>query len=309
MRYVLQGIGAALANPGPVLVLWLAPLLLALPAAVLVGAELHDSVAKTAAHEKLRTGFDGAWYGEFRQDTEGLAGTFSPDVNGAGAFLGNLEDWLQGGPFGSEHAGIVALGIVALIVQAFLLGGVVERLAGGDRGRAAFLRGAGRYGFRFVRLGILSGLLYWAAIAIYGWLYGRVKTATIDTTSEGRVFAWSAAAMGVVALLLVLIHTASNYAKIATVRDDRSSMLLALFHGLALTIRRPLRTLGAYAVLSACGWGAVALYGWIGPGATASSWFGVLAGLLVGQLLLLWRAGIRVAIIGAQVAIRDETPT
>jgi hypothetical protein len=92
----LRGFSAVLGSPRLLIGLWLANLVFALPFAWMIGDSIEQSVGGSLVHEKLRTGFDTGWYGEYADRARGIETTFRPTVTGAGAVFHNLESWLTG---------------------------------------------------------------------------------------------------------------------------------------------------------------------------------------------------------------------
>jgi hypothetical protein len=191
------------------------------------------------------------------------------------------------------------------LVWALLLGGVLQRFARPDRGRGvvAFLHDGGTFFTRFVRLALLSAPLYWLVYRLYRWLYDWLVEATRHVTEEVTVLLFSLGVWVLAALLLTLIHMSFGYAKIATVVEDRRSMLLAALRGVGFVLRHPLRTCGLYYGLAFAAAVLLALYAWLGPGIGQSSLLTVLIAFAAGQLYLLARISMRLVLLGAQTEL------
>ncbi len=123
---------------------------------------------------------------------------------------------------------------------------------------------------------------------------------TRDLTEERLVLAAYLGGAAVVVLLLCTVRIGLDYAKIALVVESRRSALLAALRGLGFALRRPLRTLGIFLGFVLLGAGLLALYAMLGPDAGQSTWVGVLAAFLAGQLLLLARALLRLSLLAAE---------
>lgn len=291
-----------LARSSPILVgLWLVLLAVAIPGSVAVGHSISASAGDSLAADELIAGFDMSWFGEYEDVATGLGRTFRPELMGAGAFLQNLEGWLDGGLF-TDFPPVVAVGIVFALLWTFLMAGVVERAVHG-KSRRSFGQAMGYWGFRFVRLALLGALCYWAVYSIHGTVFDRLADHTDSMTSERSVLMWSLAGYGLTALLLVLVHVAFDYAKIATVAGERGSALLAAIHGFGVVLRNPLRTLGLFFCFAAAAGLVLALYGAIAPGAGTSSWATVLVAFLLGQAMVIAKLKLRLARIGAETAL------
>ena len=302
LKAMFTGIGRALASPGLVVGLWLAGFLVALPLAAVISASLHDSFGSSLVSDTMREGFDEGWYGEYRSEARGLERTFTPSLSGAGAFYENLEDLLTGGLFGG-FSGLVGVGLLFALLWSFLLGGVIDRLStfGAPQRRGHFGRMGGRFFFRFVRLAVISAVFYYLVYRLHGWTFDRLEVITRDWTVERSVLLASLVGYALIGLLLILVHISFDYAKIATVLEDRRSMLLASLRGFGFVLSHPGRTLGLYLALLLVSAAMLAGYAWIAPGAGQSTTTGVLAAFAIGQLYLLARVGMRVALLGGEV--------
>jgi hypothetical protein len=301
---IIAGLRRTLRSPGVVLLLWLVNVAAAAPAAWVVTVAIRDSVGSSLVHENLRKGFDMSWYGQYKAYAEGLERTFTPAVLGIGAFLDNLEAWVTGGLF-TGHAVLVALGVVYAIVWALLLGGVVDRYANPDeaRGAARFFRSGGRYFFRFLRLAALSGVLYALIYWFHRRLYAVIGEQLRDVTTERVVLAYALGAVLATAVLLTLVHLCFTYAKVATVMEDRRSMLLAALRGVAFVAAHPFRILGIYLALALVSVVLLVAYGFVGPGVSQSDRAAVILTFAASQVFLIVRLALRLSALGGAAAL------
>ena len=100
--------------------------------------------------------------------------------------------------------------------------------------------------FRFLRLAVVAGAVYWWLFAyVHRWLFdawlGRL---TDDLAVERTEFYWRALMYVIFATLLALVNVAVDYAKVRAVVEDRRSMLGALFASIGFIARRPGRVFG-----------------------------------------------------------------
>ena len=94
----------------------------------------------------------------------------------------------------------------------------------------------GEYFFRFVRLGVLAGFVYYGIYRFSAWLFRRIERATQDVTVEESVLAYVVVASLGVVFLLTFANMAFDYAKIATYRENRRSMVLAAVKGFGFVL-------------------------------------------------------------------------
>ena len=129
-----------------------------------------------------------------------------------------------------------------------------------------FLAHGGEYLFRFVRLGVIAGFFYYAIYRFSGWLFRRIERATQDITSEEAVLAYVVVASLFVVFLLTFTNMSMDYAKIATFRENRRSMILAALKGFGFALSNLGRTMSLYYGLGVVGLVMLFAYHWIAPG-------------------------------------------
>ncbi|HXV78013.1 MAG TPA: hypothetical protein VD788_17015 [Candidatus Polarisedimenticolaceae bacterium] len=300
----MRGFGATLAAPRILVGLWLVSLLFALPFAALVGRAIGESIGASRVHEELRRGFDGGWYGEFAHRADGLAASFRPTVIGATAFYDNLEDWVAGTLF-VEYPEVVAAGAAWAVLWVFLLGGVLDRFArpaeSAVRGR--FAQAGGIYFFRFLRLALLSGVLYLGIYLLHRLLLGWLEYLTRDATREWTVLWLTLALYLLTALLLTLVQMTFAYAKIATVVENRASIFPSALRGLRFVAGFPAKTLGLQFGLAAVSLLLLVVYSWLAPGPGQSGVPAIALAFLAGQAHLFTKLTLRLTSYGAATAL------
>ncbi len=158
--------------------------------------------------------------------------------------------------FWSEHSsafkslGIAAvgLGVLYLIVNIFLAGGLIASLSAEHRvSLRRFAHTAGRYFWRYLRLFVLLAIVLGLVLAGYGaWGQEFIEDLQKNATTDVASFLWRAVAVAVVLVLVSLVLMVFDYAKIRTVVDSRRSMFLAALAALAFSLRRPLRTVSLF---------------------------------------------------------------
>jgi hypothetical protein len=303
-------------------VLWLVNVAVALPAAWMVGDVLSEALGESLVADEMRQGFAMDWYAELEARAEGLAATFTPSLAGPGVVLDNLEAWWSGKLFqptsgaarphtgqsagGDDEPvfrGLVLVGIGYALLWAFLLGGILDRLARpGPVTVERLAASGGRYFARFVQLAAISGVLYFLVYLLGRRLYRLVDNLTRDVTEERTVRLWILLAAALVVVLLHLVRMVFDYAKIATVMDDRRNVLSSLRAGVATVLGRPLSTAGVYVGFGILAVGLTAIYLAVAPGVGPASLPGILLAFVLAQVYLVARLFLRVGLLGGQLS-------
>ncbi len=306
LRAIFHGLGRSLSSPGLVLLLWVASVVAALPAVVLMAESIRSAIGPSQAHETLRGDLELGWWSEYADRATGIETSFTPSSVSAAAFFDNLDAWFSGELFSSAR-GLLALGGIYALLWIFLLGGVLDYLYTGPARlqMAQFLGGSSRYFGRFFRLTLLSGGGYFLVYRLSRRLFPWVEGLTRDVTVERTVLIYNLLAAAAVVFGLTLIHLIADYAKIAMVLEDRRSAVLAAVRGLAFVLSHPLRTLGIYYGLGLATVGLSVLYFLVAPHPGGASTLAIVAAFLVGQVFLLGKLVLRVATYGAQMALYD----
>ncbi len=298
------GCRRALGAPRPIAWLWLLTLLLALPATFTVHAAIERSVGTSRMHEDLRRGFDMNWYSEYEHEAIGVERLLTPTSVRPAALLDNLDDWWSGRILRLPLP-IVALGVLFVLLWTLLVGGILHRYA--FRQRDVSLRRVLSHGAemlpRFLRLLLLSAIAYLAVYRGSRWLFPKLEEAMIDVTAERTVLAVYLTGAVLVVFLLLLVKLISDYAKVATVVDDRRSMVLAAWHALRFVLRHPLLTFGPYLGIALVAWSGLGLWALLDPGQAQSSSTGIVFAFLYGQLAIGIRLAARLSSYGAAVEV------
>jgi len=314
MRTILDACGDGLtttARAGKLMAgLLLLNFIVALPAAWALGSSLHDSLKTSRAGEGLRQGFDMGWYGEYQAAATGLEKTFRPTVMGAGAFLDNHEAWASG-ELWRGFAGLVAVGVLFALTWTFLLGGILDRFIHPERpfSPARYFASCGRYAFRFYRLAALSIPFYYLVYKFFDWAYGKVDSLTRDITSESTLLIYSLGAVALTVFLLHLVQISFSYAKIAIVREERSSVVKAAWRGFRFVVAHPWPVLGLALGLGAVSLALLGVYSWLAPGPAQAGWVTVTLAFLAGQIYLGAKVFMKIWLLASQLSLyRQFTP-
>lgn len=281
LRTALAACARALRERGLVVALWLPHLLLALvvvnPIATRLGARLDGTP-------------DGA------------------------AFLGAVPADLLAELLRAESSFVAALGplvtivlLVALLLNPLLAGGALEVLLADDRRPLLhrFGRGAGRFAGRMLRAGlgalVLQVVLLVAVLGPASVVAGRLAEADREATAT-----WvRLAGLALAALALVVVSLGLDFARVRMARGDRRDAVRCLLGGLGFVLRRPLRTLGAWALLGVAYLGVVTVLDAVGGLVAPASTLAIALVAALDQAGRLARAGLRVALWTAEIGIEE----
>lgn len=269
------------------------PLTIALRGAII--SDLGSSVSATG----MAQGVDWEWWEEFQAGSAGVERTLTPSVIGFAAVLRNLSGLFDGAPLDGT---LIVVLVFYLAFWAFLVGGILDRLARQRRvTTAAFFAACGTYFFRFARLALFAGTVYWLLVGpIRGWLLDDFYEAlTRDLTVERTAFAVRLGLYALFGVLLLSANLVFDYAKIRAVVEDRRSMAGALLAAVRFIRRRPLATIGLYLLNGAAFVIVLGAYATVAPGAdTEAIWIA----FLVGQAYVLARLFIKLVFYASQTA-------
>ncbi|MCW5969555.1 MAG: hypothetical protein KIT57_13685 [Blastocatellales bacterium] len=190
-----------------------------------------------------------------------------------------------------------------LIANVLFAGGILGVFSHPD-GRfshARFWAGAGRYFPRFLRLWLLSLVVYGLAIA--GYLLALIPINASDARASaerpGAIRQWAAAA--VLLLALSVINLIFDYARIGAVLGDRARMFAEVFRAARFSFGHFRRTFGLYILLSFVGMCVFGVIVGIRGAVEQNTPFAVFAAVVLGQLAIGARWWSRLSFYSAQL--------
>jgi hypothetical protein len=272
------------------------------PLALTLRGMLEDHLGSSLAATAAADGVNDDWWQEFMPQAAGLGTTFTPAVIGFTVVLHNVSSIVDGEAPIAPVAG--ALGAY-LLIWTFAIGGIIDRYARMRPTRAhGFFAAGGVFFVRFLRLAVVSGLVYWALFAyVHSWLFEDwFRGATRDLDVERQAFAWRLLMYAIFGVLLVAANTLFDYAKIRAVVEDRRSMLGALIASGRFILRNPARVLGLYALNTLVFLAVVALWALVAPGAGRAGVAMWLA-FALGQLYVVARLFVKLHFLASQTAL------
>jgi hypothetical protein len=299
---LLAGFRRVLAAPAVLFSVYVITLAAAVPFALLLWNSLQTHLGASLMADSAASGVNWDWWQEFAGQARGLETTFTPSVIGFATPLDNLSMLLDGS---SRPPAIIAAVAAYGALWLFLWGGILDRYARARATRShGFFGACGVFCFRFLRLGLIAGIFYWALFGpAHDWLlttaYARF---TRNVTSERVVFLWRLGLYAVFGAGLIVVNLVIDYAKIRAVVEDRRSMIGALLAGSRFVIRHPIETLSLYLLNGLLFLALLALYAVIAPGVGGGG-LDVWRAFVIGQVYLAARLLLRLTLAASQISL------
>ena len=293
----VEGWRRVLAAPAVALGVLVATFLTALPLAIVLRESLREHLGSSLQADQAAAGWNAGWASEFAQQAQGIGRTFTYEILGFGGTLGNISRLLDRQSLNPALAGAVTF---YLALWMFLSGGILDRFARARPVRAhAFFAACGVFFFRFLRLAVVAGAVYWALFRwlhpyLFDHLYGRW---TRDMTSERDGLILRAGLYVVFVLALALVNIVVDFAKVRAVLEDRRSMIGALAASVRFLRRRPFRAAGLYLLNALVLLIILRLWFQAAPSAAAPA----AVALLLSQIYLLLRLWAKLAFMASEV--------
>ena len=295
---LIDGLMRVKRAPWLVLGVWLSTLLMAMPLALVLHEQIGDHLGSSMAAQAAADGVNYDWWNEFLAQSSGVGVSFVPAIMGFAAVMKNLSTVADASALPTTIATAVA---GYMLLSLFLSGGVLDRLAR-DRelGAGAFFSACGVYFVRFLRLGVIASVVYWALFFPYHeWLFDELYPAlTEDTTVERTAFLIRLGLYAAFALPLFAVNILFDYAKIRAVVEDRRSMIGAIAASWRFIRRHPIGVWALYKINAFAFLLVIGLYFLIAPGASADS-----LAFAIGQLYIVLRVIVRLLFSASQTAL------
>ena len=311
------GLRAAARNRGLAALLLVVNLGLAAVLAVPLAGALEEGLAHKDAAQNMLTGFDYGWWSAWSERQTGPASDFGPEILGAGFAFRNLELLLGGqlparlfaGQPADERARvdgvILAVGVLYLLVQTFLAGGLlgVMRTPGAGWTLRGLLHGSGFYFGRMVRLLVLVLLVDGLVFALHAPLARLAVRRAREAVSEDAALAWLFGHHALLLLALLAVHLVAGYATTIVVVEERSSALLAMVSSVGFCLRNLGRAALHYAAILLLGVALLLAWTWLDRLVPVSGYRTQLGWLVLAQGFVGLRLFLRLSLLGGQVAL------
>ena len=297
----IEGLRRVRSAPAIVAGVFALTLVAALPLAVVLRGALESHLGRSLAAESAADGVNYDWWQEFLSQASGLGTTFSPAIVGFAATLDNLSGVLDAQ---AEVLPVVAAVSVYLLAWTFISGGILDRYARQrPTGAYGFFGAAGVFFWRFLRLGVVAGLVYWFLFSyLHQSLDGAYTRLTRDLAVERVAFLWRAALYLVFGACLLLANITFDYTRIRLVVEDRRSVLGALRAAVGFIARHPRQVSGLYALNATVFLVLLAVWAIAAPGAGRAG-MAMWVGFAIAQLYLLARIVLKLQFAASQTAL------
>jgi hypothetical protein len=274
----------------------------AVPFAVVMRNVLASHLGASLEAATAAEGANWNWWQEFISQASGLGATFTPRIVGFAATLDSISGILDARPENTALLGLLA-GYLAL--WTWLQGGIIDRYARQRPTRAhGFAAASGVFFFRFLRLGVMAGVVYWGLFDyVHPWLFhGRYVDLARGLDTERAAFAWRATFYVLFGLVVVAVNVVFDYTRIRMVVEDRRSAVAALAAAVRFVLRRPGAVAGLWLANALVFLVLAAVWAFAAPGVVSSGpamWLVFLAA----QLFVLARLAVKLQFVASQTSL------
>lgn len=282
---IWKGFGLARRARTGVWILFLANLGLAALAAYPIYQGVLAFTGHSAMSETLATGFSVDWLTDFSFNNPGALDRYATSI--------------------------AMVGLLSILVDSVLAGGVVASFREPLRSLGDFFRDCRRYGWRLVRLMIIGLICYWIVFRLLNQGLGDLADKWTRPWLDDQPVFWVKLVPVVLTLLgLVFVNLVMDFARVRLVMEEGTSAIEAFLASMGFSLKRFRRAIVIYAVPSLCGVGLLGVYLLVWPEARqiahalsgTQTWRAlILAILFIGQqAIMLARYWFRVATWGGQ---------
>jgi hypothetical protein len=301
-----RGVRRVVSAPSLVVVVWSLTTLASLPLTLIMRHDIVANLGQSLAASEAARGMNYEWMQEFARQSTGLDSTLRPDVVGFSAVLDNLSALVDNIP---RPAAVAAASGAYVLLWLFLAGGVISRYAGGGAARRpGFLSACAAYFFRFVRLGILTAIVYGVLFGVlHPWLFAGVYPRLVRGVAvEPAAFLIRGGLYLVFVLLFAAANIVFDYAKIRAVVEDRRSMLVAIAAACRFIVRNPAGAVGVYLLDAAMFAATLTAYAFLAPpggGVGVMAW----GAFVIGQAYIAGRLCVKLLFWASETAMVEAT--
>jgi len=326
VRALRDGFHSLARNWGLVLLVLATNLGVALTLAAPLAVQLQGDLAHTGSSSTMMYGFDYEWWTKWVSEQEGPGRDLGPDLLGTGFVYKNLDALLSGrlpaglfarGAGGDDEEGggssrepeidptILAVAALYLLVQVFLLGGILGVLRAPEGGWTVrgLAHGAGFYAGRMLRVSVLALVLAGVVFALNVRLVAWVEDVAREAVSERTALALLLGRHALLLAALLVVHMLASYARVILVVEERRSAILAVVSSLGFCRRNFLAAAGQYVVVFVVGLVLLGLWAAIDVRLVVTGWKSQLVALVLFEALIAGRIALRLGLLAAQLEL------
>ncbi len=215
----------------------------------------------------------------------------------------------EAGGFGiAIRAGLLAGVVFALLANALVAGGVLESLTTTDPRPFLhrFGRGAGRFFWRFFRMGLVALPTALLAAAILAGPSFAVRRRLVETGPETTRLLLGVLGLVLAVVAIAWVTMALDLARIRVVREDHRRPIRLFFRTLGTALRHPVRVLGLWLVNTLAFAALLALFFALRALLPAWSWVSIAGLIFLQQLVMLGRATLRIGLWAGELELASE---
>jgi len=302
-----RGLKASLSKPYLALSLWLIQLALAAALILPISNSLHANLDHATIADRMVGVPDYGWWETFRRTHPDLLGTFGDAAEGLLSVRGLEPEQVDG--LRGVGASAFSLALLAILVHAFALGGVLGTLREPSSSLVTF----GREGMRRLPAFLAFTLAAFAgAAAAYRWIYvesGRALEARVqELSTEGAALLVTGLRLLALLVALTAIKLAADAVRTVWVARPDLPPVSRFLMGLGGAIGRPRRLLGVllgYALLTA---GLYVVWIVLDPPAGGEARFALVPLVLTQQVFVFVRCVVKVGYYAGISEALTRTP-
>lgn len=221
------------------------------------------------------------------------------------------QDFLtQAGPAIGSFTVLLFWILIAYIFVNTLIAGGILTIIGRDAGKfslGTFFGGCGQYVGRFFRLFAIFAVFIAVTMAIAGAiLAGVFMLATGNADSEVPLVIWGVILASIAVTVLGLLIVTLDFAKIATVRFDLSSMLKSTGVSIAFVFRHFISVMmSVVLVLMTLAAGTI-VYAWVASAVGMDSDLALAIVFIIQQAYVLFRISLRVSFYACEIQLHEH---
>ncbi|RKY86287.1 hypothetical protein DRQ09_06290 [candidate division KSB1 bacterium] len=244
-----KGINSSIRVKKIILFVFIVNLIFGLVLALPLYNTLQNSFGNSLVRNNMMKGFDYQWWSEFQFNNKGFVTSFNPSIIGIGAILNNIQGLFYGYFFRPTFSPIIVLAIIFMIINSFFAGGLLEIYNSEENkySMRQFFSGCGTYFFRFLRLMIISLILY---AVFFIWVRGLLDSLHSTITQNAKTERFVVILRFIEDILMIFficfINMIFDYAKIRTVVEKGKWMVIETVKSICFIFSHFFKVLGLY---------------------------------------------------------------